>query len=129
MAAQATAEQQVAELCRHPWLVGDPSPLMTAVYSLEYFDDDALVAAAIEQARDYHLIVWCDPGIPWQPDDGQRDGPARRTSTDAVITDLVHGPVAAAGLDVLKVTGTVDERVAAVLDRLAWQPGRPVPPT
>jgi nicotinamide riboside kinase len=122
MSAQAEAEEHVAASCGRPWLVADPAPLMTAVYSIAYFDDDALLEAGLQHACAYRLLVWCDPGIPWQPDDGQRDGPARRAGTDAIIDDLVQGPIGAMSVDVLKVTGSVAQRVAAVLERLAWQP-------
>ena len=40
----------------------------------------------------------------------------------AIIDDLVQGPIGAMSVDVLKVTGSVAQRVAAVLERLAWQP-------
>lgn len=122
MAAQAEAEARIAATCPLPWIVADPAPLMTAVYSIAYFDDDSLVDAGLQQARGYRLVVWCDPGIPWQADQGQRDGPALRTATDSVIDGLVRGPIAGTSIDVLKVTGSVEQRVAAVLERLAWQP-------
>jgi nicotinamide riboside kinase len=126
---QAEAEERMAASCQGPWLVADPAPLMTAVYSVAYFGDDSLLEPALQHARAYRLLVWCAADIPWQADDGQRDGPARRAATDAIIDDLVHGPIAAMSIDVLKVTGTVEQRVAAVLGRLAWQPGPPRVPT
>lgn len=129
MDAQAQAEERVAASCRMPWIVADPAPLMTAVYSLVYFDDDSLVAAGLQHAREYRLVVWCDPGIPWQADTGQRDGPDVRDATESAIDGLVRGPIAGTAIDVLKVTGTVQHRVAAVLERLAWQPGPPGVPT
>lgn len=122
MDAQAEAEERIAASCRLPWIVADPAPLMTAVYSVAYFDDDSLVTAGLRHACGYRLVVWCDPGIPWQPDEGQRDGPAVRAATESVIDGLVRGSVAGTSVDVLKVTGSVEQRVAAVLERLAWQP-------
>ncbi len=129
MDAQAREEERVAASCRMPWAVADPAPLMTAVYSVAYFDDYSLVAAGLEHAREYRLVVWCDPDIPWQADQGQRDGPTMRAVTDSVIDGLVRGPIAGTSIDVLKVTGSVEQRVAAVLERLAWQPGPPGAPT
>lgn len=137
MAAQAQAEERVAGACDLPWLVADPAPLMTAVYSIEYFGDDTLLEAGLQHSCDYRLLVWCDADIPWQADDGQRDGPERRAATDAIITAVVDGlaqgqisavsanavSTSAESIDVLKVTGSVEQRVAAVLERLAWQPG------
>lgn len=121
-------EDDVAAACRMPWLVGDPAPLMTAVYSLEYFGDDSLLADAVAQARGYELLVWCAPDIPWEADALQRDGLERRTSTESTISRVLDqlgtGALTGGGnAPVLRVMGSVDSRVGAVLERLAWQPG------
>lgn len=94
----------------------DPAPVMTAVYSLQYFDDDTLLPAALGATKRADLVVWCDPDIPWEPDGIQRDGPQVRARTHDLLTELV-----VPGLDperVVRVTGTVDDRVQQVLMRL-----------
>ena len=101
-------------------MVSDPAPLMTAVYSLLYFDDPSLVPAAVEHAAGYALLVWCDPGIPWVADGVQRDGPDARTAADALIAGLVAGELRPRGIPLLRVSGEVAARVSAV--RRAWQP-------
>jgi nicotinamide riboside kinase len=118
--AQRELEDGAAEACRHPCLVADPAPLMTAVYSLLYFDDGSLLRAGVEHAAGYDLVVWCAPDIPWVPDPGQRDGPAQREAADALIAAIVEEELEPRGIRVIRVDGAIGERVAAV--RRAWQP-------
>ncbi len=116
---QAAREEEVAAGCPHAWLVADPAPLMTAVYSLLYFDDDSLVAPAVGHAAGYDLVVWCRPDFPWSPDGIQRDGAAARDEADVIIGRLVAEELGPRGIRVLEARGVVDDRVAAV--RRAWQ--------
>lgn len=119
MQEQAAREDESADGCGHRWLVADPAPLMTAVYSLLYFDDDALLATAVEHAMVYDLMGWCRPDVPWAPDGLQRDGVARRDEADAILARLVREELLPRGVRVVEVSGDVDHRVAAV--RRAWQ--------
>jgi nicotinamide riboside kinase len=119
MRDQAAREEEAAAGCPQPWLVADPAPLMTAVYSLLYFDDDSLVAPAVRQAAAYALVAWCRPDIPWAPDGIQRDSPGRREAADAVIGRLVHEELAPRGILVVEAHGDVEHRVATL--RRAWQ--------
>ena len=121
LAQQVHREEAVAAACAGAVVVADPAPLMTAVYSLLYFDDPSLVAAGVEHAQGYDLLVWCAPDLPWTPDDGQRDGPAHREDADRIIGRLVTEHLEPAGVRVVRVQGPPEDRVAAV--RLAWQPG------
>lgn len=121
LAAQAAAEDAVAVQCPHDLVVADAAPLMTAVYSLLYFDDPSLLPAALEHARGYDLVVWCAPDPAWTADDGQRDGPGHRDAAERILSQLATEELPAAGIPVLRVSGGPEERVAAV--RLAWQPG------
>ena len=104
--------------------MADPAPIMTAVYSVLYFDDPSLLPQAVAHARGYGLVVWCDPSIPWQPDPGQRDGPDLRARADAILADVVRERLAAAGVRVLRVGGDEVARVTSVRDALdrAWRP-------
>lgn len=119
MRDQAAREDAAAAACRHHWLVADPAPLMTAVYSVLYFDDDALVAPALLHAAGYDLVVWCRPDVPWAPDGLQRDGSGQRDAADAIIGRLVREELTPRGIRVTEAAGDVDHRVAAV--RRAWQ--------
>ncbi|MEI8080407.1 MAG: AAA family ATPase, partial [Actinomycetes bacterium] len=89
----------------------DPCPLMTAVYSIEYFDDASLLPPAVLHQRTYDLTLWCDVDLPWVPDGAQRDGPQRRLSVDRVIAAVV----ADFDLSVVRVHGGPDERLRAAL--------------
>lgn len=129
MDEQDERELRAAQRCLHPWVVGDPAPLMTAVYSIVYFNDPDLLDRGLRHARAYDLLVWCATDIPWRPDGDQRDGPDRRQAADEVIRSLVEHPSHLRTVDVLQVTGSVEDRVASVLARLAWQPGAHGPPT
>jgi nicotinamide riboside kinase len=84
MAAQAEQEA-IAEQADPDWLIADPAPAMTAIYSHLYFDDDALLPAAQAQLADYDIVLWCDVDLPWQPDPGQRDGAHMRAAAHAAI--------------------------------------------
>ena len=125
--AQVVREEEAAQICRRPVLVADPAPLMTAVYSLVYFDDPSLVVAAADHCERYALLVWCADDLPWVPDDGQRDGLSHRSQADAIISRLVAEELDPRGIRVLRVTGDRDSRVTAV--RMAWLPGPSQGPT
>jgi nicotinamide riboside kinase len=111
MAGQIAAEASA----RGRWVVSDSGVLMTAVYSILYYDDDSLVPAAVEHhCHAYRTTVWCDIDLPWAADEGQRDGPQYRARGHRIIAEIV----AAHGLPVLAVAGSPSARVAAVLREL-----------
>ena len=117
-------------------VIGDPAPIMTAVYSDVYYGDGTLLPDAIEHAARYGLVLWCRPDLPWIPDPGQRDGPEYRTLVDERIERLVSQSLRPAGIQVLELTDTHESRLAAVIVALgsvgprseqgrpsrAWQP-------
>jgi len=105
----------------HPgWVViGDPAPLMTAVYSLAYFDDDTLVDEAVRLCADYDLVVWCDIDIPWVPDGLQHDGPDARRRVHEIIDVIVENHLIPHGVPVISASGGLDSRLGAVAR--AWQ--------
>ena len=78
------ARRRSRPACPHAWLVADPAPLMTAVYSLLYFDDDSLVAPAVRHAAGYDLVVWCVPTSPGRrtASSGTEPSTARRGGRD-----------------------------------------------
>lgn len=110
---QIAAERQAAAGLREPpegFVIVDPSPLMTAVYSVLYFDDDSLVERAVEHCRSYDLHVWCRGDFPWQADPGVRDGEQYRTRAAQIIAEIA----AAQGLELLVVAGSVAQRVQTI---------------
>lgn len=95
-------------------VICDPLPLMTAVYSVAYFDDASLIDEGIRDARDYDLIYWCRPDLMWEADGIQRDGEERRQQVD----DLIAQAVRDFHLPVTELRGDLDARVRAAIDGL-----------
>jgi nicotinamide riboside kinase len=103
--------ERAAEYAETPWIIADPLPLMTAVYSIVYFDDDSLLVAGIEDASTYDAVLWCAPDFAWVDDEGMRDGVAHRDRADRVIAERV-APV----LPLVRVSGTPMQRVTSSLE-------------
>lgn len=101
-------------------VICDPAPLMTAVYSIQYFDDDSLLEGALERESELPakqvLRVWCAPDIPWSGDGLHRDGPAARAATHDIIERFVLPTVAED--PVIFVSGSTGQRVQSVLSAL-----------
>ena len=97
---------------RESVIVCDPSPLMTAVYSVQYFEDHSLLQPAIEGTVDTDLFVWCQPDIPWTPDGLHRDGPRMRDRTHEILESQVIPELAVHS--VLQVRGNARERLDSV---------------
>lgn len=124
MDAQRAAADTTAESCPHGVVVVDPAPLVVAVYSVLYFQDESLLDEAVADAAGYDLLLWCSPDIPWEPDPGVRDGPEYRERAQEIIASVVADRLA--GAPVVIVTGSLDERLAQA--RRAWQtPGSQKP--
>lgn len=113
-AEQIRREQQALQAARQQgkaWVVCDPGPLMTAIYSQHYFDDPSLLPAALDWQRDYAATLVCQPDIAWEPDGFLRDGPQVRTR----VQELIHGILDAHGLPWHAVHGQGPERIARAL--------------
>ena len=97
------------------WVVSDSGPLMTAVYSIQYFDDASLLPLAVEWAAQSERVLWCQDDFDWQPDP-QRDGAhARARSQEILASVFAEHPE----LPVLAVAGPFDERLHTVLNRVS----------
>lgn len=104
-----------AETAGPMWVISDSGPLMTAAYSILYYDDHSLVAPAVAMARRSELVVWCAADIPWVADTDQRDGPHVRSAAQSIIEELLND----ADLPYLLVCGTLSNRVAQVRENLS----------
>lgn len=113
--SEQRASVQMAHL-DHPdsLLICDPLALMTAIYSIAYFDDSSLLAEAIDDARTYDLIWWCRPDLPWTPDGDQRDGEERRSQVDSLIGQIVQE----SGLTVIELRGSIEMRIREAINSL-----------
>lgn len=124
--AQQSAEDDLARACASGLVVADPAPLMTAIYSVAYFEDDSLLAEGVAQAHRYAVLGWCRPDFAWVPDEGQRDGPQHRAQVDALIGEVVRERLRPAGITVLELTGPAEQRTD-VLERAWHRPGHEGP--
>lgn len=97
-----------------PWVVSDSGPLMTAVYSVQYYGDDSLLPRALTSTMRSDLVVWCQDDFPWQPDP-QRDGSDARARSQEILAAIFADHPA---IPLLTVGGTAGERVEAILSRL-----------
>ncbi len=132
MEEQRAHEQQSA--IEHPdaAIICDPASLMVAIYSELYFDDVGLYEPALEYARDYDVLLWCRPDIPWVPEPGQHDGPQFRARADVLVEHWVS--LHAAQIPVLEISGAKEriERAQTLLKAnlgSVWQPSPTPPPT
>lgn len=101
-----------ADMTGPRWVVSDSGPLMTAVYSIQYYDDDSLLDRAVDWAAENTLVAWCQDDLPWEPD-GQRDGPDARARSQQILAEVfAQHP----HLPVIRVAGPAGDRVGAVAD-------------
>jgi len=111
--------ERAAEHSGTPWVIADPLPLMTAVYSVVYFEDDSLVDAGIVDASSYDVILWCAPDIAWVAETGMRDGADFRDRADRVIAERI-----APRLPLTRISGDREARLSAALDAVhSMSPG------
>jgi nicotinamide riboside kinase len=114
MAGHRAAEQaalQRADRAGVRWVVSDSGPLMTAVYSIQYYNDSSLLPQAVAWAAAGAVIVWCQDDFPWQPDP-QRDGAQARAASQRILAEVfAEHP----GLPVVRAGGSFDDRVTTVL--------------
>ena len=93
----------------HPLVVADTTPLMTALYSIHYFQDGSALDAAVEEQRDFDLTLLCSPsGVAWQADGHQRESPHVRAATHAELHQLLRDR----GLPFTVLAGPLAERAA-----------------
>lgn len=125
MAAQHESEMAAlfaADRSGRRRVIADSGPLMTAVYSIQYYNDASLLPRAVEWTAASECVVWCQDDFPWHPDP-QRDGSHARAKSQAILAAiLAEHPE----LPTLVVTGSPEQRVAAVLDRLDSPTGQPL---
>ena len=84
--AQAEAlDAARAQLGSRGVLVADTTPLMTAIYSVFYFQDASLLPFGLAQQRrfDHTLVMALD--LPWKADGLQRDSPSSAQAVDSLL--------------------------------------------
>lgn len=108
--ATVATVQRAATHAGVPYVIADPLPLMTAVYSLVYFNDDSLLKGGLQDAQTYDVVFWCATDVTWTADPGQRDGQEWRERAREVIASVV-----APALPLVTLTGDHTKRVATAL--------------
>jgi len=88
----AHRDSEVAALLRaartgRSWVVSDSGPLMTAVYSIQYYGDHSLLPQAVEWTMGSDRVLWCQDDFPWQPDP-QRDGAHARAKSQEILAGV-----------------------------------------
>lgn len=88
--AQEQARRIAQAAAQHEVVVADTTALMTALYSIHYFQDHSLMADALAAQADFELTLLCSPvGLPWQADGWMRDGASTRDATHAELLALL----------------------------------------
>lgn len=95
----------------HGLVFCDTTPLITALCSQHYFNDDSLLPAAIAFQRRCDLTLLCAPDLPWQADGFLRDGPGVRAAFDARLRTALS----AGGIAWVDIAGSDAERRAAAI--------------
>jgi len=98
----------------HELVICDTTPLITAICSEHYFNDDSLTLPALAFQRRCHLTMLCAPDLPWQADGFLRDGPAVRASIDARLRSALAGHA----LPWKDIFGSDSARISAALQAL-----------
>jgi nicotinamide riboside kinase len=107
---QKQAEDQALATARSTgrgWVFCDSAPLVTAVYSQFYFQDNTLLAQAIAHHKEaYSHTLVCDTDLGWQAEPGMRDGP----QAQAEVQRLLLKALQSYGIGHLVVRGTGEQR-------------------
>ncbi|WP_457426526.1 AAA family ATPase [Roseateles sp. P5_E7] len=112
--AHIAAEQaaRIAAAARqHELVICDTTPLITALCSQHYFNDDSLLAQALAFQRRCDVTLLCAPDLPWQADGIQRDGPAVRQAFDARL----RAALSAGGIAWVDIAGSDADRQATAM--------------
>lgn len=114
IAAEQAARIEAASL-QHELVICDTTPLITALCSQHYFNDDALLSDALAFQRGCDLTLLCAPDLPWEADGFLRDGPTVRARFDARLRATLSGH----GLPWLDIQGEVQaERLARAVQAI-----------
>jgi nicotinamide riboside kinase len=105
---------ETAARSRVRWVACDSAPLVTAVYSDMYFDDQSLHAPAARHHASYVFTLLMDTDLVWQPDGLQRDGPAVRAEAHVRIEARLRASSAPFAV----VSGDGETRLAAAIAAL-----------
>lgn len=72
------------------WVIVDSTPLVTALYSVMYFDDRSLLPEALAHQRDHTVTLLADIDLAWEADGILRDGPPVRARFHGLLVDTLR---------------------------------------
>lgn len=113
IAAEQAARIEAAARA-HQLVFCDTTPLVTALCSEHYFNDDTLTAEALAFQRRCDLTLLCAPDLPWEADGFLRDGPEVRARFDARLRAALAGH----GVPWVDIAGSEPQRLAAAVRAL-----------
>lgn len=119
IAAEQAARIEAAAR-RHVLVICDTTPLITALCSQHYFNDDSLLAGALAFQRRCDLTLLCAPDLPWEADGIQRDGPEVRARFDARL----RAALTRSGLRWTDIQGDAGARLAGALQAIGCRRNR-----
>ncbi|UDF34387.1 UNVERIFIED_ORG: ATP-binding protein [Shinella sp. XGS7] len=112
--AAEQAHQIDAAAATHDLVIGDTTPLMTAIYSQLLFQDESLLTMALDFQRGCDLTLLTALDLPWVADGLQRDGPQVQQPVDAALRRALMG----AGLGWSSVGGRGEARLESALNAI-----------
>jgi NadR type nicotinamide-nucleotide adenylyltransferase len=86
---QREREDATAEAAKR-FLFCDTTPLMTAVYSMQYWGRVDSQLQALADSHDYAFTLVSAPDLPWEPDGLQRDSDAVRQNVHRLLVEALQ---------------------------------------
>ncbi len=90
IALEQRAREDAAAAQAMRLLVCDTTPLMTAVYSQQYWGRVDAQLAALAASHDYAFTLVCAPDLPWVPDGLMRDSDEVRQAEHRLVIDALE---------------------------------------
>ena len=96
------------------FLFCDTTPLMTALYSRQYWGRVDPQLARLDSRHDYALTLVTAPDSPWEPDGLQRESEEVRKQVHRMLLDTLH----TRGIPYVLLAGSLPQRIAQVEELL-----------
>ncbi len=110
IARTQVAREEAAAAQANEWLFCDTTPLMTAIYSVQYWGRVDAQLAVLAARHEYAVTLVTAPDSPWEPDGLMRESDAVRQH----IHQQVLRALGERGIAYTLVTGDLRQRLAAV---------------
>jgi len=111
--AQLAREDEAASRA-HRFLFCDTTPLMTALYSRQYWGRVDAQLARLDERHDYAWTLVTAPDSPWEPDGLQRESEEVRQKVHRLLVETLQ----ARGIPYVLLEGPLEQRLRRVEDLL-----------